>query len=59
MDSNDLSGAAISSLMERILYEVKKVVVGQDHFLERVMVAILAQGHLWSKACRASPRRSR
>ena len=33
-------------LMERLLYEVKKVVVGQDHFLERVMVAILAQGHL-------------
>jgi MoxR-like ATPase len=32
--------------MERILYEVKKIVVGQDHFLERVMVAILAQGHL-------------
>lgn len=35
-----------SSQMERILYEVKKVVVGQDHFLERVMVAILAEGHL-------------
>jgi len=33
-------------LMERILYEVKKVVVGQDHFLERVLVAILAHGHL-------------
>ena len=33
-------------LMERLLYEIKKVVVGQDHFLERVMVAILAQGHL-------------
>ena len=32
--------------MERILYEVKRVVVGQDHFLERVLVAILAQGHL-------------
>jgi MoxR-like ATPase len=32
--------------MQRILYEVKKVVVGQDHFLERVLVAILAQGHL-------------
>jgi MoxR-like ATPase len=32
--------------MERILFEVKKVVVGQDHFLERVMIAILAQGHL-------------
>ena len=35
-----------SSLMERILYEVKKTVVGQDHFLERVLVAVLAQGHL-------------
>jgi MoxR-like ATPase len=32
--------------MEHILYEVKKVVVGQDHFLERVLVAMLAQGHL-------------
>jgi MoxR-like ATPase len=32
--------------MERILYEVKRVVVGQDHFLERVLVAVLAQGHL-------------
>src|SRR3712207_574793 len=32
--------------MERVLYEVKKVVVGQDRFLERVLVAILAQGHL-------------
>src|SRR5689334_23527558 len=36
----------ISSQMQRILYEVKKIVVGQDHFLERVLVAILAQGHL-------------
>ena len=36
----------VTNLMERILYEVKKVVVGQDHFLERVLVAILAQGHL-------------
>jgi MoxR-like ATPase len=33
-------------MMESVLYEVKKVVVGQDHFLERVMVALLAQGHL-------------
>ena len=40
------TGKTISAQMERILYEVKKIVVGQDHFLERVMVAILAQGHL-------------
>ena len=39
-------GSEVSALMERILFEVKKVVVGQDHFLERVLVAILAQGHL-------------
>ena len=35
-----------ATLMERVLYEVKRVVVGQDRFLERVMVAVLAQGHL-------------
>jgi len=35
-----------AALMEQILYEVKRVVVGQDRFLERVMVAMLAQGHL-------------
>jgi MoxR-like ATPase len=45
---NDTTSARGDSyaLMERILYEVKKVVVGQDHFLERVLVAILAHGHL-------------
>ncbi|MEO5732344.1 MAG: MoxR family ATPase [Rubrivivax sp.] len=35
-----------ATLMERVLYEVKRVVVGQDRFLERVLVAMLAQGHL-------------
>ncbi|MBP8229970.1 MAG: AAA family ATPase, partial [Xylophilus sp.] len=35
-----------ATLMEQILFEVKRVVVGQDRFLERVMVAMLAQGHL-------------
>jgi MoxR-like ATPase len=32
--------------MERLLYEVKKVIVGQDHLLERLAVALLARGHL-------------
>jgi MoxR-like ATPase len=40
------SSGEIGPLMQRVLYEVKKVVVGQDHFLERVLVALLAQGHL-------------
>jgi MoxR-like ATPase len=38
--------AANAELMEQILYEVKRVVVGQDRLLERMMVALLAQGHL-------------
>jgi MoxR-like ATPase len=42
----DSVSAQASTLMERVLYEVKRVVVGQDRFLERVMVAVLAQGHL-------------
>src|SRR2546430_10807225 len=40
------SDSATAQLVEQILYEVKRVVVGQDKFLERVMVALLAQGHL-------------
>ncbi|MGA0571845.1 AAA family ATPase [Variovorax sp. VNK109] len=40
------SSSDTAALMEQILYEVKRVVVGQDKFLERVMVAMLAQGHL-------------
>ena len=40
------NGSEVSSLMERILYEVKRIVVGQDAFLERVLVATLAGGHL-------------
>jgi MoxR-like ATPase len=46
MDNRENGGDDVASLMQRILYELKKVVVGQDHFLERVLVAILAQGHL-------------
>ncbi len=46
MNTGELTHGEVASLMERILYEVKKLIVGQDHFLERVMVAILAQGHL-------------
>ncbi|MDP8908515.1 MAG: MoxR family ATPase [Chloroflexota bacterium] len=31
---------------ERLLYEVKKVIVGQDQLLERLVVALLARGHI-------------
>ena len=46
MESTPAASGDTAQLMEQILYEVKRVVVGQDRFLERVMVAILAQGHL-------------
>jgi MoxR-like ATPase len=32
--------------MERLLFEIKKVIVGQDVLLERIVVALLARGHL-------------
>lgn len=41
-----LNARNTGELMQRVLYEVKRVVVGQDHFLERVLVAMLSQGHL-------------
>jgi len=32
--------------LEQALYQVKKIIVGQDHLLERMFVALLARGHL-------------
>jgi MoxR-like ATPase len=32
--------------MEQVLYEVKKVIVGQDELLERLIVALLSRGHV-------------
>ncbi|MDN5777193.1 MAG: MoxR family ATPase [Humibacillus sp.] len=32
--------------LEQALYEVKRTIVGQDELLERMMVALLARGHL-------------
>jgi MoxR-like ATPase len=46
MNSAERDVEEIAERMRRVLFEVKRVVVGQDHFLERVLVAMLAQGHL-------------
>jgi hypothetical protein len=35
MNASETGRSEVSTLMERILYEVKKIVVGQDRFLER------------------------
>jgi MoxR-like ATPase len=42
---HDIS-AESSAQMRKVLYEIKKVIVGQDYLLERVLVALLAGGHL-------------
>ncbi len=33
-------------LLERALYELKKVIVGQEHLLERILIAVIAHGHV-------------
>jgi len=42
------NGAATgpASPVEQVLYEVKKAIVGQDALLERLLVALLARGHI-------------
>ena len=39
-------GAAPASQMEEVLFEVKRLIVGQDQLLERLLVALLARGHV-------------
>src|SRR3982074_1151077 len=46
MNDRQAGPAEVAHQREHIPYEVKKRVVGQDHFLERILVALLAQGHL-------------
>ncbi|MFH1032412.1 MAG: MoxR family ATPase [Chloroflexota bacterium] len=46
MTEETLKTSEQAPLMEQLLYEIKKVIVGQDHLLERVLVALLSQGHL-------------
>ncbi len=36
---------AEAALLEKVLFEAKKVIVGQDRLLERVLVSLLARGH--------------
>ena len=46
MTEEILKASGQAPLVEQLLYEVKKVIVGQDHLLERTLVALLSQGHL-------------
>ena len=37
--------AADASALERVMFEVKRVIVGQERMVERMVVSLLAQGH--------------
>ena len=41
-----MSIAGDEGTLEQVLYQVKRVIVGQDALLERMIVALLARGHL-------------
>lgn len=48
--SEDLTGIAVASgqdpaVLETALFEIKKVIVGQERMLERLLVCVLARGH--------------
>jgi MoxR-like ATPase len=44
MDRND--GSDVRLALEETLYEIKRVIVGQDAMLERVLVSLLVGGHV-------------
>ena len=44
--SDDDAGRPPRTVLEEVLYEVKRVIVGQDAMLERLLVALLAGGHV-------------
>ncbi|MGI9595668.1 MAG: AAA family ATPase, partial [Acidimicrobiales bacterium] len=46
MNQNGADNTEAAIELERVLFEIKKVIVGQDHMVERLLVALLARGHI-------------
>lgn len=44
--NGEIDVADAAARLEKTLFEVKKVIVGQDHMVERLMVSLLARGHI-------------
>ena len=44
--SPSIAPAEVSDRLEQALFEIRRVIAGQDAMLERVLVCLLAQGHL-------------
>ncbi len=45
-DQAPLTPAEASDELEQALFEIRRVIAGQDEMLERVLVCLLAHGHL-------------
>jgi MoxR-like ATPase len=48
LDASPIGAGAVeaaSALLERTLFEMKRVIVGQDRMVERLLVCLLARGH--------------
>ena len=45
--------------LEQALFEIRRVIAGQDQMLERVLVCLLTGGHLLIEGVPGLPRRSR
>ena len=45
IDDHDAGGRDGVALVERALFEIKKVIIGQDRMVERLLVCLLARGH--------------
>ena len=45
-DRSSPAPAEARDRLEQALFEIRRVIAGQDSMLERVLVCLLAQGHL-------------
>ncbi len=43
--SGEATAADFAGLSQRAIYEVRRVIVGQEHMVDQLMVALLARGH--------------
>ncbi|GAB2673714.1 MoxR family ATPase [Gordonia jinhuaensis] len=43
---HDIVADSDIALLERVMFEVKRVIVGQDELIERILVGLLARGHV-------------
>jgi len=46
IESSPVPPSVDAAQLERVLFEIKRVIVGQDRLVERMLVALLARGHV-------------